>query len=80
MNYPSVDVLVAAVGQDSVSPALQQLFSELKIGEENLEKYPMNLAGRRLWWNEAKRLQLELKALGCWRIYPLTISTKGLGF
>ena len=63
MNYPSVEVLVAAVGQDSESPALHQLFSELKIGEENLEKYPMNLAGRRLWWNEATRLQLELKSI-----------------
>ncbi|WP_314404256.1 hypothetical protein [Stenotrophomonas rhizophila] len=57
----STDTLVTSVGADSHSSLLKRLFAELGIGEDHLEKYPLNLPGRRLWSDEARGLQLDFK-------------------
>ena len=64
MNYPDIDDLFSAIGQHSNSTALKTVFASLGIGVKNLQKYPFNLKGLRIWSAPGTGLQLEFKDVG----------------
>lgn len=65
-----MEELCAAIGKDTTSPELQQLFLVIGIGVKNLGHYPLRLPDRRLWADDAVGLQLEFKHVGALRDIP----------
>ncbi|PWQ85425.1 hypothetical protein DKY64_13545 [Stenotrophomonas maltophilia] len=64
MKLPAIDVVIQAIGQDTISAPLSRLLLDLEIGERDFRHYPLKLAGMRFWTDEENTLQLEFKDVG----------------